>query len=376
MKLAGKITPAQFEDRMSQLYTTGTGTLHGLLPLVQEAKDQTGDPNGSFQNKMNGYGADQKVQSYVNGVKQAAGGAGNLFDQTMIKNSDGTYAFHNRPTSEVTGTVLMKDQNGNPLKDANGHAITVPTYAAPQAFEDKKGNVNGFQYATNIDGKGQAAPGTGAGAIRQIDGSQINTDDPSGVPYFYNDAGQKKFIGKDKVNGKPVMANDPSVVSGKNDFGSTNAIGQTYDPIIKSGMEMAAGAAGGLAKIGASIMGGPGSNLGGGIQNLILGTGQHTQDRAAAAAALAKAQAAQQAYTQALAAKQAAINTAPPAMAAQMPTVVPAKGQMYLPKIGQVGYQNGADRALNNAPAASAPQEVKTTALVNNLMGYSPTNGM
>lgn len=215
-KLAGQITPADYNDRMSQIYL-GNEKGAGLIALTQEAAKVTGDEDLTYQNKLDQFAADRQVQKYVNGTSAAAGANGNLFGQVITKDSNGLYSFKDRPNSEITGqTPVMKD--GKPVMDANGHATTIPTFTPAQAFEGKDGSINGFQYATNIDSKtGLPAPGTGAGALRQIDGSEINHDDPSGVPYFINEAGQKKFIGKDPKTGRAIMGNTPDVVTGNFD---------------------------------------------------------------------------------------------------------------------------------------------------------------
>jgi hypothetical protein len=240
-KLSGQISPSVYDDQMRQLYMGNAQTgMPGLINLVTQARETTGDPNMTYQNKLDTLAGDRQVQKYVNGNSAANVAVGNNFTQTIVKNSDGTYAFHDRPASELATDAngkavpnkLLTDANGNPIKDAAGHAITIPQYAGATASSDKSGNVNGFQYATRFDSTtGAPAPGTGTagGGLRQIDGREINRDDPSGVPYFYNEAGQKKFIGAVDASGKnvpagtpgshPIMANDPSVLNPNIDTG-------------------------------------------------------------------------------------------------------------------------------------------------------------
>lgn len=291
-KAAGQITPADYADRMRQMYLGNPATNSpGIISLANAAKEATGDPNGTYQSKLDSIAADSTVQGFVNGAQQAQGQAGNLFNKTITSSADGTYNFHDRPASEVAGNVVLKDANGNPIMDANGHAVTSQIYTAPQAFTDTKGKINGFQYATNINAQGGMAPGTGAGAIRQIGQQQINYDDPSGVPYFINEAGQKKFIGLDKANGKAIMGNDPSVVSGSTkdagkSVGLPNVYSAAYGNVPSAAGKVATKALGNGSflsnAIGGALHLGP-------LQSLIQQS-QHAADAKASADALAKAQ--------------------------------------------------------------------------------------
>jgi hypothetical protein len=264
-KISGQITPAVYDDQMAQLYKGNAQTGNpGLINLVTQAREATGDPSLSYQNKLDSLAGDRQVQKYVNGNSQANIATGNNFTQTIVKNTDGTYSFHDRPDSEratdgngnAVPNKLLTDANGNPVKDANGHAITIPQFAGAEGFKDKSGSINGFQYATRLDPTtGAPAPGTGTagGGLRQIDGRDINHDDPSGVPYFFNEAGQKKFVGVDDKTGKPIMANDPSVITGKFDnsagglndpfafYSNSKAVGETFDKLKTAGGQVLGG---------------------------------------------------------------------------------------------------------------------------------------
>lgn len=383
LKTAGKITPAQYDDRMRQIYLGNPATgAQGLLSIVQAAKDATGDPNGTYQDKLNKFGADTKVQSYINGNKAAQGAVGDTMGQVMIKHPDGTYEFKTRDAGQLDAnspSILLKDDQGNVVKDANGHAITVPNYQGPQAFTDKGGAVTGFQYATSIDpNTGQptrtAIPGKGPGGIRQINKESINNDDPSGVPYFYTEAGAKKFIGKDPKNGRAIMADDPSVITGKFDYGSTSVLGNTTEGeyATKHRGSIAGGSAG-------SLIGGifsPVGGLVGGIAGSILGNNaQHKQELANAQAALAKVQAAtaaaQQAAAQAATARaKAPAATASPAIAAPV-NIAAGKPMVYLPSTPSNPLPT-----QNYASATSAYKDPKSTPAIASgiaaAVGYNP----
>lgn len=378
LKTAGKITPAQYDDRMRQIYLGNPATgAQGLLSIVQAAKDATGDPNGTYQDKLNKFGADSKVQSYINGNKAAQGAVGDTMGQVMIKHPDGTYEFKTRDAGQLDAnspSILLKGADGKPVMDANGHAITVPNYQGPQAFTDKAGAVTGFQYATSIDPNTglptrTALPGKGPGALAQVNKDRINNDDPSGVPYFYTESGAKKFIGKDSKNGLPIMADDPSVVSGKFDYGSTSTAGQAISPLTNTRI--------GKTSIGSVIGGlvaGP-AGIGLGAVGGLLAGSQHQQDRAASQAALAKAQAAIAAVQQAAAQKVQVAAAAPaaksaPSIGAPIYTAA-GKPQVYLPSTPA-----NPSPAQNYTTAASQYKDPKSTPAIASgvaaAVGYNP----
>lgn len=256
-KLRGEITPAEYDNQKAQLYQ-GNDQTPGILSLTSELAKQeaaNGDPEGTYNQKMASYAASPDTQKYVNGTMETKTGLDN--SQVRVKDSNGNYTFANRSANEVTGTSTITDANGKPALGQDGLPVTVNQYANPQAFTDKSGAINGFQFVTNIDkNTGKLAPGTGPGVLNAIQKPDIHYDDPSGVGYFFTTdktgAAIKKFIGyetkKDnsgKTYNQAVMGNTPEDITGlpgvqygvdskstgKVDTGSSsNAINQDLTP--------------------------------------------------------------------------------------------------------------------------------------------------
>lgn len=227
-KLSGEITPTEYNNQMAQFYQ-GNGQTPGILALTSELAKQeaaNGDPNGTYNQKMAAYAASPDTQKFVNGTMDAKTGIDN--SQVRVKDANGNYTFASRSASEVTGTSTVTGADGKPVLGQDGLPVTVNHYANPQAFTDKSGAINGFQFATAINpATGKLAPGTGTqnGVLNAIQKPDIHYDDPSGVGYFYttDKTGNavKKFIGfepKTDANGKTynqaVMGNAPTDITG------------------------------------------------------------------------------------------------------------------------------------------------------------------
>ena len=219
-KANGQITPEQYDNQMQQMYLGNTKSgAPGIMSIIQGAIQATGDPNGTWTDKLDtiSSGSDQK---YINGTLSAQNQTG-YPGQAITRNADGTYSFTDRTGNAILGTQIVHNPDGSIALGANGRPIITTVYAPPVGTVPTsgahKGQLTSFEYATNINSNtGQPAPGTGVGAIRKVGAGEINYNDPSGVPYFYNDQGQKKYIGIDQSNGGHlIMANSPNVILGK-----------------------------------------------------------------------------------------------------------------------------------------------------------------
>lgn len=279
--LAGEITPAQYNTRMQQLYTGNKATgAPGILSVTQGAIQATGDPNGTFQSKLNSYASNPDVQKFISGTSAAQSELGQP-SQVVTRDMNGNYRFVDRSGKDITGAAPAKNPDGSIATDANGHAIISYKYALPQATVANsganKGKVSSFEYATNVDNHGHFAPGTGPGEVRQITQNQIQYDDKSGVPYFYNDQGQKKFVGVDNSNGHAIMSNTPDVVNGTVLSGGKS---NTFDPLGRLGNGLVGAIKGGA---GGGLLGALGGGIGG-----LLNNGKSTPKVTAAPAVASK----------------------------------------------------------------------------------------
>lgn len=274
-KLAGQITPAEYDHQMQQFYL-GNEQTPGIIALTQTlAKNETdnGDPYGTYNSKLTALAGNANVQKYANGTMAARTGLDN--SQAMVRGQDGNYKFVNRSQSEVTGSSTITGKDGKPVLGQDGLPISVPTYANPQGFAGKDGNLNGFQFVSNIYNKrdaqgnivsdpknGTVAPGTGPGVLKRVDSYDIKHDDPSGVGYFYTQGKDgkpiKKFIGyevKTDANGKTynqaIMGNKSTDISGapgvkydaggvgKLDLGANTSAVTSPTPTSKGGVQYA-----------------------------------------------------------------------------------------------------------------------------------------
>ncbi len=239
-KAAGQITPDEYNHQMMQFYQgnaqTGDPGILALTKTLADNETKNGDPYGTYNQKVQAIGSDAQIQKYVNGDMAAKMGIDN--STTLVRGQDGIYKFAGRPQSEVTGQIDITDANGKPVLGQDGLPTYAPQYANPQGFADKNGNLNGFQFVSNIYNKrdangnivsdpknGTVAPGTGPGVLRRVDSYDIHHDDPSGVAYFYtqdkNGNAIKKFIGYEtktdnsgKTYNQAIMGNKPEDIKG------------------------------------------------------------------------------------------------------------------------------------------------------------------
>jgi hypothetical protein len=394
-KLAGQILPSEYKDRMIQLQ-------QGLTSILQGAQEATGDPNGSYQSQLDTQNADKTVQGLLSGYADAQNQIGDAPSQTIARNQDGTYNFKSRTPK---GTQVIMGEDGKPVMDAFGHAMVMPYYSDPTATVGKEG-MTGFEYQTNIiDGK--IAPGTGRGGIRELQKWEINNFNPDGskakVPYFFTEAGQKKFAGVNKETGRPIMANnedvitfDPSkrnipaeylgyAVEGTSDWIKSTSVGKGLgsigrkigDPmsIVSAGRDIASGRSSAMPS---SL--GPNAGFGGVLMNILNGSARHKAEMDRQEAALKAAQSAQAQLVSAQEAQRIAQNaayaqanpaqrafgtvptpTAPPKMLSKPISYAPVGTNRIPASLG----------ALNGGNSSPDSIRAKTINSINKLIGFN-----
>lgn len=388
-KMTGRALPSDYKDFMIKANNDLMATLMG-------AREATGDPNGTYQSQIDTQNANKTVQGLMSGYADAQNQLGDSPSQTIARNQDGTYNFKSR-TPE--GTKVIMGEDGKPVMDAFGHAMVMPVYGGPTATVGKEG-MTGFQYATNIvDGK--VAPGTGKGGIRELQKWEINNLNPDGskpaAPFFYNEAGQQKFAGKDKVNGRPIMANNADVVnydSSKRVDGNSLVEQAKYIPGImqenfdkslvgKNLSSLAAGslkkdniprlAQGALGAVGGfSPMLGVAAGIGNTLGSIVAGSARHKAEMDKAEAALKASQAAQAQMVAQQAAQQqaqaAAYARQNAAQRAFTPPPAPAPKPMSYAPVG-TSRINASLGALN--PSNGGNTLTRTISSINKLIGFN-----